>query len=49
MNQKAARGARGASKYRGTPEEEESTDSCNLGEDKEEEEETVGEGGSRSS
>ena len=31
------------------PEEEECTDGCDLGEDKEEEEETVGEGGSRSS
>ena len=42
MNQKAARGTGGASKKRDTPEEEESTDSCNLGEDKEEEKETVG-------
>ena len=49
MNQKAARGTGGASKKRDTPEEEESTDSCNLGEDKEEKEETVGKGGSRSS
>ena len=32
-----------------SPEEEECTDGCNLGEDEEEEEEPVGEGGSRSS
>ena len=49
MNQKAARGTGGASKKRYTPEEEESTDSCNLCEDKEEDEESIGEGSSRSS
>ena len=49
MNQKAARGTGGASKKRDTPEEEESTDSCNLCEDKEEDEESIGEGCSRSS